>query len=232
MRSSCLRGLPERYDLLSSLLSFGQDPRWRRGLVGTERAAPGDRVLDVATGTGAVALELVRQNGLHRRRRRPERGDARRRRGGGAPATASDRARRRRAPRSSRSGTASSTRSPSPICFATSTIRPRRCASWRASSGRAGRSPGSSSRCRGRSRGRSGSCYVARSGCRLAGRRDRRTAGTRSARFLGPSIRGFYGRWPEPRLLDAVARGRDRRTSARGGCSLGGGVVIVGTARP
>ena len=56
-------GLPERYDLLSSLLSFGQDPRWRRAMVGTVRAAPGERVLDVATGTGMVACELAARYG-------------------------------------------------------------------------------------------------------------------------------------------------------------------------
>jgi demethylmenaquinone methyltransferase / 2-methoxy-6-polyprenyl-1,4-benzoquinol methylase len=56
-------GLPERYDLLSSLLSFGQDPRWRRAMVGAVRAAPGERVLDVATGTGMVACELATRYG-------------------------------------------------------------------------------------------------------------------------------------------------------------------------
>jgi demethylmenaquinone methyltransferase/2-methoxy-6-polyprenyl-1,4-benzoquinol methylase len=54
------RGLPERYDLLSALLSFGQDPRWRRALVRTVAPSSGERVLDVATGTGLVAAELAR----------------------------------------------------------------------------------------------------------------------------------------------------------------------------
>jgi demethylmenaquinone methyltransferase/2-methoxy-6-polyprenyl-1,4-benzoquinol methylase len=49
------------YDRYAALLSFGQDPRWRRFLVSRVEAGPGDRVLDVATGTGAVALELVRR---------------------------------------------------------------------------------------------------------------------------------------------------------------------------
>jgi demethylmenaquinone methyltransferase/2-methoxy-6-polyprenyl-1,4-benzoquinol methylase len=49
------------YDRWGSVLSFGQDPRWRRFLVSTVDAAPLDTVLDVATGTAAVALELVRQ---------------------------------------------------------------------------------------------------------------------------------------------------------------------------
>ena len=47
------------YDRYATLLSFGQDPRWRRFLVSRVEAGPGDTVLDVATGTGAVALELV-----------------------------------------------------------------------------------------------------------------------------------------------------------------------------
>jgi demethylmenaquinone methyltransferase/2-methoxy-6-polyprenyl-1,4-benzoquinol methylase len=53
------RGLPRRYDLLSAALSFGQDPRWRRVLVSAVAPAPGERVLDVATGTGMVAAELL-----------------------------------------------------------------------------------------------------------------------------------------------------------------------------
>ncbi|HST16159.1 MAG TPA: class I SAM-dependent methyltransferase [Gaiellaceae bacterium] len=49
------------YDRWATLLSFGQDPRWRRFLVSRVEVAPTDTVLDVATGTAAVALELVRQ---------------------------------------------------------------------------------------------------------------------------------------------------------------------------
>ena len=51
------------YDRYARLLSFGQDPRWRRFLVSRLPVGPDDVVLDVATGTGAVALELVRQKG-------------------------------------------------------------------------------------------------------------------------------------------------------------------------
>jgi demethylmenaquinone methyltransferase / 2-methoxy-6-polyprenyl-1,4-benzoquinol methylase len=51
------------YDRWATALSFGQDPRWRRFLVSRVDASPGDRVLDVATGTGAVALELLRRKG-------------------------------------------------------------------------------------------------------------------------------------------------------------------------
>jgi demethylmenaquinone methyltransferase / 2-methoxy-6-polyprenyl-1,4-benzoquinol methylase len=51
------------YDRYARLLSFGQDPRWRRFLVSRLPVGPDDTVLDVACGTGAVALELVRQTG-------------------------------------------------------------------------------------------------------------------------------------------------------------------------
>jgi demethylmenaquinone methyltransferase / 2-methoxy-6-polyprenyl-1,4-benzoquinol methylase len=56
-------GLPRRYDLAGALLSFGQDPRWRRAMVRKVQARPGDRVLDVATGTGMIAEALVRRYG-------------------------------------------------------------------------------------------------------------------------------------------------------------------------
>jgi demethylmenaquinone methyltransferase / 2-methoxy-6-polyprenyl-1,4-benzoquinol methylase len=51
------------YDRVGATLSFGQDPRWRRYLVSRVDAGPGDRVLDVATGTGLVAQELVHTKG-------------------------------------------------------------------------------------------------------------------------------------------------------------------------
>jgi demethylmenaquinone methyltransferase/2-methoxy-6-polyprenyl-1,4-benzoquinol methylase len=47
------------YDRYASLLSFGQDPRWRRFLV-SRVPADAVRVVDVATGTAAVAIELAR----------------------------------------------------------------------------------------------------------------------------------------------------------------------------
>jgi demethylmenaquinone methyltransferase / 2-methoxy-6-polyprenyl-1,4-benzoquinol methylase len=52
--------LPRDYDRAGAILGLGQDARWRRALVSTVRAAPAERVLDVATGTGLVAQELVR----------------------------------------------------------------------------------------------------------------------------------------------------------------------------
>ncbi len=51
------------YDRTAALLSLGQDPRWRRFLVSRVDAGPGSTVLDVATGTAAVAIELARRTG-------------------------------------------------------------------------------------------------------------------------------------------------------------------------
>jgi demethylmenaquinone methyltransferase/2-methoxy-6-polyprenyl-1,4-benzoquinol methylase len=51
------------YDRYGRLLSLGQDPRWRRFLVSQVEVGPNERVLDVATGTGLVAAELIRQKG-------------------------------------------------------------------------------------------------------------------------------------------------------------------------
>jgi demethylmenaquinone methyltransferase/2-methoxy-6-polyprenyl-1,4-benzoquinol methylase len=48
-----------RYDLLNRLLSLGIDRRWRRFAVGQLRIPPNGMVLDVATGTGDVALEIA-----------------------------------------------------------------------------------------------------------------------------------------------------------------------------
>jgi demethylmenaquinone methyltransferase/2-methoxy-6-polyprenyl-1,4-benzoquinol methylase len=55
-------GIAPEYDRMGSVLSFGQDPRWRRFLVSRVNAIPGSWVLDVATGTGLVARELARRN--------------------------------------------------------------------------------------------------------------------------------------------------------------------------
>jgi len=49
------------YDRYARLLSFGQDPRWRSFLV-SRIPADALRVLDVASGTAAVAIELARSH--------------------------------------------------------------------------------------------------------------------------------------------------------------------------
>jgi demethylmenaquinone methyltransferase/2-methoxy-6-polyprenyl-1,4-benzoquinol methylase len=53
--------LPRAYDRMGAVLSFGQDPRWRRALVDAVDPRPGERVLDVACGTGLVSLALDRR---------------------------------------------------------------------------------------------------------------------------------------------------------------------------
>src|SRR5207248_488038 len=54
-------GLPSRYDRMGAVMSFGQDPRWRRAMVDAVDVQAGQRLLDVATGTGMVAAEVVRR---------------------------------------------------------------------------------------------------------------------------------------------------------------------------
>jgi demethylmenaquinone methyltransferase/2-methoxy-6-polyprenyl-1,4-benzoquinol methylase len=52
-------GLADRYNRVGAVMSFGQDPRWRRALVEAIAPRPGMRILDVATGTGMVAFALA-----------------------------------------------------------------------------------------------------------------------------------------------------------------------------
>lgn len=48
-----------RYDLITRVLSYGQDRRWKQRLVTLAAARPGQRVLDIACGTGDIALALA-----------------------------------------------------------------------------------------------------------------------------------------------------------------------------
>ena len=52
-------GLPPRYDLLAEVLSFGQNARWRGELVEQIASCNPKRILDVATGTAGVAIQLA-----------------------------------------------------------------------------------------------------------------------------------------------------------------------------
>src|SRR5436305_12280057 len=54
-------GLPARYDRLAELLSFGQNGQWRAEMVGNIVPADGV-ILDVASGTAGVALQLATRN--------------------------------------------------------------------------------------------------------------------------------------------------------------------------
>jgi len=53
-----------RYDLTNTVLSFGQDRRWRRRTRRALALVPGERVLDVAAGTGVSTAELARSGAL------------------------------------------------------------------------------------------------------------------------------------------------------------------------
>ena len=57
-------GLPPRYDRTGAVMSFGQDPRWRAAMVKAVDPQPGQRILDVATGTGMVAQALARRGAV------------------------------------------------------------------------------------------------------------------------------------------------------------------------
>lgn len=49
-----------RYDLITRLLSFGRDQRWKAALITRAGIAPGERVLDLACGTGDLAFASAR----------------------------------------------------------------------------------------------------------------------------------------------------------------------------
>jgi demethylmenaquinone methyltransferase/2-methoxy-6-polyprenyl-1,4-benzoquinol methylase len=48
-----------RYDLSNDLLSLGQDRRWRRATIEAISPIPGDRILDLAAGTGTSSAALA-----------------------------------------------------------------------------------------------------------------------------------------------------------------------------
>ena len=54
-------GVARRYDLTNSLLSFGQDRRWRRKTRAALALRAADTVLDLAAGTGVSTSELSRE---------------------------------------------------------------------------------------------------------------------------------------------------------------------------
>jgi len=60
-----------RYDLMNHLMTGGRDVAWRRVVVREAKMPHAGRLLDIATGTGDIALEVLRA------RRRPVRRGAR-----------------------------------------------------------------------------------------------------------------------------------------------------------
>ncbi len=53
-------GVAGRYDLTNTVLSFGQDRRWRRVTRAALQQRTGDKVLDLAAGTAVSSVELAR----------------------------------------------------------------------------------------------------------------------------------------------------------------------------
>ena len=53
--------IASRYDLLNRLMTLGQDRRWRRETIRALQLNPGERLLDVGTGTGDLAYEALQQ---------------------------------------------------------------------------------------------------------------------------------------------------------------------------
>jgi len=51
------------YDVMNSVMTAGLHHRWRRRAIDLAGVGPGDRVLDVATGTGDLAIEAARRVG-------------------------------------------------------------------------------------------------------------------------------------------------------------------------
>lgn len=51
--------IADRYDLITAVLSYGQDARWKRKLAAIADVKPGERALDLAAGTGDIAFAIA-----------------------------------------------------------------------------------------------------------------------------------------------------------------------------
>ena len=51
--------IADRYDLITRVLSYGQDARWKRKLAQMAAVTPGEQALDLACGTGDIAIALA-----------------------------------------------------------------------------------------------------------------------------------------------------------------------------
>ena len=54
--------IARRYDLLNAMLSFGRDGSWRRFAIAQIESVPNGKILDLATGTGRIALLAAERN--------------------------------------------------------------------------------------------------------------------------------------------------------------------------
>ncbi|MCB1050556.1 MAG: bifunctional demethylmenaquinone methyltransferase/2-methoxy-6-polyprenyl-1,4-benzoquinol methylase UbiE [Acidobacteria bacterium] len=54
--------IADRYDRMNRIMTLGQDRRWRQFLIKRAELKPGLKVLDIATGTGDIALAIRAQS--------------------------------------------------------------------------------------------------------------------------------------------------------------------------
>jgi demethylmenaquinone methyltransferase / 2-methoxy-6-polyprenyl-1,4-benzoquinol methylase len=208
------------YDRVGAVLSLGQDPRWRRALV-SRIPRDGGSVLDVATGTGLVAAQLLARGHL---------------------VTGLDQSPEMLAMARERFGDrvelleASATEIPLPdASFDHLTVTyllryvddPAATLAELARIVRPGGTIASLEFCVPRGAWRPLWDLYVGVGLPVAGRLISR-GWYEAGRFLGPSIRGFYERWPLERQLElwrdaGIVDVRTKRMS------LGGGIVIWGT---
>ena len=154
------------YDLMNSVMTAGLHHRWRERAADLARVGPGSRALDVATGTGDLAIELALRAAARGRRLGLLRGHARRARARRRRSCAGSRATRSTLPYARRRR---STPRRSASARATSPTSTRGCARWRAWCGRAGASSCSRSRRRRSRRCRRSSRCGSTASCRCSG---------------------------------------------------------------
>lgn len=58
--ASMFDAVARRYDITNTVLSLGQDRRWRRATRSALQIGPGDKVLDLAAGTAVSTVELAK----------------------------------------------------------------------------------------------------------------------------------------------------------------------------